>query len=296
MDIRTTICDLVLETPIINASGVHCTTYGQLIGLDNNPAFGASVSKSCTLYPRQGNKPPKYYSENDISINSNGLENKGIEYYLEMERYMQKPYFISIAGFHYEDRIEMIKKAKDSLIELNLSCPNVCVRPIVYDPERLDDFLKYMFDICKPKFLGLKLPPYFIPGDHEKIANVIKKYPIKFITCINSIPDGSIIKDNKLVIGPNNGYGGLGGGPLMKAIGIANVRKFKTLLPEMDIIGCGGISNGQDVFDYLLAGASAVQIGTTLYEKGHEYIHCILEEFEKVMKSNNITHIGQKNI
>jgi len=296
MNIQTNISDVILESPIINASGVWCTSYDQLVDINNNPSFGAVVSKSCTLHQRKGNEPPKYYAEDDISINSNGLENNGIEYYIEMQQYMTKPYFISIAGFHYKDRIEMIQKAKNHLIELNLSCPNVCVRPIVYDPERLDDFLKYMFDTCQPKFLGLKLPPYFIPGDHEKIANVIKKYPIKFITCINSIPDGCIIKDNRLVIGPNDGYGGLGGGSLMKAIGMANVRKFKTLLPEMDIIGCGGISTGQDVFDYLLIGASAVQIGTVLHEKGPEYINHILEEFKDVMKKNNIAHIIHKKI
>ena len=294
MDLKTSIGNIRLSTPILNASGVHCTTVEQLKELDECSSFGGVVSKSCTLQPRPGNQPPKYHSTGTVSINSNGLQNHGNNYYVEAATHLNKPYFVSIAGSDETDRLAMIYHTVDKglPIELNLSCPNVGGIPLLYDFEKLDIFLKIVFEKINPPFLGLKMAPYFVPGDHEKMAEIIKKYPIKFITCINSIPNGFMFKDNHPAIFPNNGYGGLGGGVMMKAIAISQVRKYRSLLPKsVDIIGCGGISSGQDIYEYLIAGASAVQIGTYLYDNCPDSIKSILEELEDIMKKNDFNSI-----
>ena len=97
-------------------------------------------------------------------------------------------------------------------------------------------------------------------------GKIIAKYPINFITCINSIANGLVIDTVKEcpVIYPKSGFGGIGGN-IVKPTALANVRQFYNLLsPKMSVIGCGGVLTGEDAFHHLLAGASAVSVGTSL--------------------------------
>ena len=180
------------------------------------------MMKSCSPLPREGNPEPRYMEVELGSINSIGLANHGykkyIEYAAELKKeFPNKPIVASIVGFSHEDFIELVTAFQldqnVDVLEVNLSCPNVIGKPqIAYDFEGSDILLKKIFSIPGSKPIGLKLPPYFDPIHTQMMAEVLKKYPISFITCINSVGNTLIIdpETEKPLIAPKGGLGGLG--------------------------------------------------------------------------------------
>lgn len=273
---------------IYNSSGPRCTTMDELKNLWES-ASSAIMMKSCSPLPREGNPEPRYKEVELGSINSIGLANHGykkyIEYAAELKKeFPNKPIVTSIVGFCHEDFLLLVEAFQNEpnvdVLEVNLSCPNVVGKPqIAYDFEGSDELLAKIFAIPGDKPIGLKLPPYFDPVHTAAMAEVLKKYPISFITCINSVGNTLIIdpETEQPLIAPKWGLGWLWG-DYVKPVALANVRAFYKLLGDrMKIIWCGGISNGVDVFEHLLAGASLVQLGTVL---GKEDIVC----FERIQK------------
>ena len=304
--LNTKIKNINLETPFLNASGVFCKTKEQLLSLEKNNFTGGIVSKSCTLEKRDGNPHPIYWDDNEtLSINSSGLPNMGYNYYIDphLTNQFSKPYFVSISGLCIEDNLkiisESIKNKRITSIELNLSCPNVIGKPqIGYDFEAMDIILGKVNDLINkrdkndPVFtFGVKLPPYFDFSHFEKAANIINKYDIDFITCINSLGNGLVVDyDSETTrIKPKGGFGGIGG-QVVKPIALANVRKFSELT-NCDIIGCGGIVSGKDVFEHILCGAKAVQIGTQFHIEGIKVFERLNNELKEIMNKK-----GYKNI
>ena len=202
---KTTLCGFALESCIYNASGPLCTTEAELIDLANSES-SAILTKSPTLESRIGNLGRRYY-ENDISsINSTGLANLGYKFYGEMADRLdkKKPYIVSVAGLTLQDNIQIITDLQNTAvdsIELNLSCPNIVGKSqVAYDPETMELYLRKIFDIkddCTTTnsihMLGIKLSPYF---DHEQFvrcADIVTEFPVKYVTCINSIGYGLIV-------------------------------------------------------------------------------------------------------
>ena len=198
-----------------------------------------------------------------------------------------------------DDNISMLKNINNiswkSIVELNLSCPNVIGKPQI--GYCMDDMHNYIYN-CTSVYtgtLGIKLPPYFDIIHFEQVADLIKKFTpkIKFITCCNSLGNGLIIdtETETTSIHPKEGLGGIGG-QYIKPTALANVWKFRNLLPsEIDIIGCGGISTGEDVFQHILCGASVVQIGTQLMKEGCECFERINSELREIMTKKNYSSI-----
>lgn len=123
----------------------------------------------------------------------------------------------------------------------------------------------------------------------------IKNNKIDFITCINSLGNGLIVDYEKetCVIKPKNGLGGIGG-EIIKPIALSNVYNFyRRLGDKIDIIGCGGISNGYDVFEHILCGAKMVQIGSKFMEEGLLCFTRIENELIEIMKKKNYKNVGE---
>ena len=284
--------------PIMNAAGCYCTTADDLIGLANSKSC-AVVSKSCTFNKHFGNSQPRYYENEYVSINSTGLANLGYEFYNDIGKIVKqhKPYFLSVAGLEYGENIKIIQKLQDlnnfDFIELNLSCPNVIGKSqIGYNPDDTEDTLRKVFDINTSNHkIGLKLPPYFDMSHFAQMSDIFKQFPISFINCINSLGNGFIYNENyEPSIKPKNGYGGIGGITL-KPIGLSNVRRFHELLPDIPIIGCGGVKTGRDICEYLIAGATLVQVGTQLMKEGNRIFHRLHNEMIEEMKNINYKNI-----
>lgn len=282
---------LDLSCCLMNASGVHCINKDNLDDL-NNSESGAIITKSCTLEPRDGNPKPRYFDNQLMSINSSGLPNLGYKFYINVANTIdkKKPFIISVSGMCEEDNLKIIKEINncDNVdgIELNLSCPNIIGKPqIGYDFDAMDKLLNKVNSMINPRLnFGIKLPPYFDISHFETVATIINKYNIDTITCINSLGNGLVIDPltEKVAIAPKNGHGGIGG-YVVKSIALSNVRKFYELT-NCKIIGCGGIRNGIDVFEHVLAGASAVQIGTQLYKDSTVCFSNIMKGLIDIMK------------
>jgi len=299
MDITTSIAGIKLENPLFNASGPRCTTKEELDALGESEA-SAILSKSCTFQPRDGNPIPRYRGFPGGSINSMGLPNLGYEEYARLYPQLTghgKPIWSSVSGLSLEDNLKIIalmnKVDALDVIELNLSCPNVVGKPQVgYDFEQTKDVLREVGKICT-KPLGVKLPPYFDFVHFQDMADILNDSKIRFATCVNSLGNGLVIDPEKeeVVIKPKGGFGGVGGS-VIKPFGLSNVRKFRELLnPDIQVIGVGGIMNGTDMFEYILAGADAVQVGTVLKDEGTDAFARILKEFRVVMERKGYTKL-----
>lgn len=290
-DISAKIAGVKLETCIFNASGPKDADLEELEIIAKSGSSAINM-KSCTLEPREGNPEPRYYEFADGSINSMGLPNLGYKEYVRFSALLKKwgkPIIASVSGLKLSDNVEMIKAFNDSdadLIELNLSCPNIQGKPqVCYDFEQAEEVIEKTTGICK-KPLGMKLGPYLDFAHFEQMAEIIKKRKIAFITCVNSLGNALVIDPEKesVVIKPKGGFGGLGG-KYVKYTALANVRKFYELLPEIPIIGCGGIFKGSDAFEFILAGATAVQMATVFMQEGPSCFERIQRELMEYMEN-----------
>lgn len=299
-NIGTSIAGVKLESCIFNASGPNDETLPQLEIIGKSKS-GAITMKSCTIAFRQGNPGPRYANlPSKSSINSMGLPNLGYQEYVRftkiLKKKFKKPIIASICGMTLEDNITMFKAFNDSyvdIIEFNPGSPNTIGKPIVgYDPQEVDRLLDGVMKVSK-KPVGIKLPPYFDFVHYEQIADVLRRYPIKFVTCINSVGNGLVIdpETESPAIKPKGGFGGIGG-RLIKNIALANVRKFYLLLGDsIQVIGVGGISTGIDVFEFILAGASCVQIATTFMQEGPPAFPRLQKELSAYMKKKGYSSI-----
>ena len=281
--LRTQIAGFSFDNCLMNAAGVACMTVEELETVRQSAA-GSFVTKTATLEARAGNPEPRYRDVPLGSINSMGLPNQGIDYYLDyllslQESQPERTFFLSLVGMSPDETHTLLKKVQNSgfkgITELNLSCPNVPGKPqIAYDFEATERILGEAFSYFD-KPLGIKLPPYFDIVHFDQAAEVFNRHPLKFVNCVNSIGNGMYIEDESVVIRPKNGFGGIGG-EYIKPTALANVHAFyQRLNPSIQIIGTGGVYTGRDAFEHILCGASMVQIGTALHQQG-------VEVFERV--------------
>lgn len=279
-----------------NASGPMCTTLNELKDLGTSGS-AAIVMKSCTLEAREGNPEPRYARLPSGVIQSMGLPNLGYQEYIRFshilkEEFPNKPIIASVAGLdNIGDYLIMVNAFQEEgavdLIEVNLSCPNIPGKPqIAYDMETVERLLVLLSEIGE-KPIGLKLPAYPDLSFHRKMAELIRRYEVRFITCINSIGHALAIdpENETTLIAPNRGLGGLSGEYILN-VALGNVRIFYELLhgADVSIFGVGGIGNEIDAFKFLLAGADGVQIGTTFMNEGPGCFGRINRGLESLLK------------
>lgn len=291
MQTQTKIGSFTFDNCLMNAAGIHCERAQQLDELLASKA-ATFVTKTATLEAREGNETPRYAWNQFGSINSMGLPNYGLDYYLDYLKQKQKEFptkgfFLSVTGLTTEEIHTILHQVEASdfngLVELNLSCPNVPGKPQTgYDFDLTDAILKEVFTyFTKP--IGVKLPPYFDLAHFDQMADILNQYPLTFVNSVNSVGNGLWINDETAAIKPKNGFGGIGGS-YIKATALANVHAFyQRLNADIQIIGTGGVSNGRDAFEHILCGASMVQIGTALPGEGPAIFERVAKELEEIM-------------
>jgi dihydroorotate dehydrogenase (fumarate) len=285
---KTKIDSVIMDTCIMNASGCLCSTKDQLDILNSLPSVGAIVGKSSTITPRTGHKEPRLYVDEIGSINSMGVPNLGYDYFLYYQS--QKPFIHSIYPFTLDDMEKMLynidlSNNKKRLVEINISCPNLVQSKIF--PERLEEVLhRISMLMLDDVIVGIKMPPLF--SELDMVASILLKYTntVRFIVCTNTLSGMMVDTVSEYIrIAPNDGIGGIGG-QYIKPIALANVYRFSRLLQnKISIIGCGGCYTGKDVFEYLLCGARAVQIGSCLLRDGYDCFDRILGELKEIMEN-----------
>lgn len=234
-----------------NAAGCWSRTIQELQQLDDCPDCNVITTKTMTLEPHTPSHKPWFVHKNEYSLNHIGLDNLGFDAYLQFasSSKRQKPVVLSLATYDYLETVQMLQQIGNQKVELNIGCP--CRWTEMLSLLQIFELYDFQTDF------GLKLFPLFYSHQFDKFYNkVIRQAPpkLRFLTCCNTIPIP--------------GIGGMGGSPC-KPLGIQNVKEWKKRIPSnIDIIGCGGISSSEDVQEYINAGATSVQIGSFLMQKG----------------------------
>jgi dihydroorotate dehydrogenase (NAD+) catalytic subunit len=258
---------LTLRNPVLAASGTF--GYGrEYEGFIDNATIGGFVTKSVTPHARRGNRHPRVAETPSGMLNSIGLENAGIDHFLEHDWPVvrQEPclVIVSIAATAPEEYCEMGAKAERAggvrAIEINLSCPNVKEggRTFGADPRAVENILHG----CRREtnaYLIAKLTPN---ADPVAIAAGAEAGGAHAISLINTLLGMGIDVERKRPL-LAMGMGGLSG-PAVKPVALAMTYRVcrATKLP---VIGMGGISNWRDAIEFHLAGATAIQVGTALF-------------------------------
>lgn len=297
---KTKIAGIEFDSYICNASGPLDASLEELERIANSKS-SAIMMKSCTIEPRDGNQKPRYVRLPFGSFQSMGLPNLGYQKYVDFSSQLKKykkPIIASVAGLSVKDYEKMVNAFQNSnvdLIEVNLSCPNLKGKPqVAYDLEQTERVLHRISNLGK-KPIGLKLPPFYDFVQYKQMAGLIEKYKISFITCINSVGNTLIIdpEAETPIIKPKKGFGGLSG-DYIKPIALANVRTFYELLGnKISIFGVGGIKTGMDAFEFLLAGADAVQVATTFEKEGPDCFARINSELKEILQRKGYKSIEE---
>ncbi|MDQ6723839.1 MAG: dihydroorotate dehydrogenase [Thermoproteota archaeon] len=286
------IAGIYLKNPLIVASGflgLSQLIFNRLYNL----GAGAIVSKSISLLPREGYKNPTIVPiEGNSYINAVGLANPGLEDFSKEISNNDVPLFVSIVGSTFDDFPQIINKLKNFNIlgfELNLSCPHVekMGMEIGDDPNAVFDIVKTIKNNSnKPLFVKVGIGN----SDILKTAKVAEEAGADGITAINTIRAMKIDTETGYPILENR-IGGLSGASI-KPIGVRCVYELKRNI-NIPIIGCGGILSYYDVIEYLMAGASAVQIGSILGLEGLNSFNKILEGLYKYLKVKSYKDISE---
>lgn len=289
IDISTQLCGIKLSNPTILASGILGITAGSLLNVINNGA-GAVTTKSCDIEGRAGHPNPKVISYEHGLLNCYGLTNPGVKEKIKVIKNFKsksnQPVILSIFAKTVADFGKIAKVADRSpadLLEVNISCPNTqeLGRPFSFDPEIAGEVTKLVKkNTSKPFFVKLS------PNTPElvNVAKAVKGAGADGITAINTLGPGMIINIDIAKPVLSNKVGGVSG-PAIKPIAVKCVYEIyeATKLP---IIGMGGIMNGHDAIEMMMAGASAVGIGSGIYYQGIEIFENIVSEIREFMQEN----------
>lgn len=264
IDLSVDIKGIKFDNPVIAASGTFGFGREFKDYVDLNMIGGIAV-KGLTLEPRQGNRPPRIAETPAGILNSVGLQNPGVEAFIRDEIPFLKKYktkiIANIAGNTIEDyckMAEMLSEEDIDGIELNVSCPNVKRGCVAFGttPAGINEITKNVRKYCK-KPLIVKLTPNVT--DIKEVAKAAEDAGADAISLINTILGMAIDIHKKRPILANN-MGGLSG-PAVKPIAVRMVYEVAQTV-NLPVIGMGGISGGDDAVEFLLAGASAVMVGT----------------------------------
>jgi len=266
IDLTVELAGLALSNPIVTASGCFASGREMQRFVDVGD-IGAVVAKSVSRLPRQGLPAPRMVETPSGMLNAIGLQNPGVDRWLEDDL----PWLVangattvvSIAGDSVEDFVHVARRLRGvegvAAIEINLSCPNVEHRGLVFalDPDASSEVVRGVARVADVPVLA-KLSPD--ASDVVEIASAVVEAGADILTLTNTIL--------AMVIDPVTGhaelantFGGLSG-PAIRPVAVRIVHQVHTAMPEVPIVGCGGVRTVEDVVQFLRAGASAVAVGT----------------------------------
>jgi dihydroorotate dehydrogenase (NAD+) catalytic subunit len=285
---------LLLSNPVMTASGTfgYGTEYAEVIDIQR---LGAIICKGTTLKPRPGNPQPRLWETASGVLNSIGMENIGIDALIEEKAPLwarwKVPVIVNILGESIEDYARLAKRldkvAGVSGIEVNISCPNVDAGGMEFgaDPKAAAAVTAAVKATSLPVIV--KLSPNVT--DIAEIACAVAEAGADAISPINTLRGMSLdIKTRKPVLG--NVSGGLSG-PAIKPVALYMVYEVAQAV-EVPIIGCGGIATANDALEFIMAGASAVQVGTANFTNPRTPLD-IIDGIKRFMKKEDVRRITE---
>jgi len=297
-DTTVDLCGVTLRNPLILASGIWGCSAGTLIRLAREGA-GAVTSKSCGLAPREGHPNPTVLHWGAGLINAIGLANPGAAEERAILREAKAglaplgvPLIASVYGHSRADfcgAVRLVAEAEPDFIELNISCPNVEAefgRPFALDHTAAARLTAAVRAVYAGRLL-VKLSPH--TPDIVLVARAVADAGADGLTAVNTLPGMIIdVRARRPVL--SNLVGGISGAAL-RPIAIRCVYEI-TAAVDIPVIGTGGVLSGEDAMQMIMAGATAVGIGSALYTYGSGAFGRILRELTTLMREEGYASLG----
>lgn len=293
LDLSVDIGGLKLKNPVMTASGTfgYGEEYAPFINLN---ALGAIIVKGLSLKPRRGNPPPRIIETASGMLNAIGLQNVGVHAFIEKKlpflRTLDVPVIANILGENAEEyqRLAELLSQADGVhaLEVNISCPNVSKGGIAFgaNPETAMDVVRRVKSVTSLPVI-VKLSPNVT--DIAMIAESVEAAGASAVSLINTMT-GMSIDVEKRIPHLTNITGGLSG-PAIKPIALRMVWQVVNRV-SIPVVGIGGIMDENDALEFLIAGATAVQIGTANFINPQSTIH-ILNGLITFMETRHIQNI-----
>lgn len=292
--LKVNICGIDFKNPVISASGTYGfgKEYGNFYDVS---LLGGICSKGLTLNKKEGNDGIRVIETPSGMLNSVGLQNPGVEDFIKNElKEMKKIDTVSIANLggnnleEYLKGIELLNDTNIDMIELNISCPNVKNGGMAFGikSDVAYEVVKEVKSICK-KPLIVKLSPN--AEDIVSMANACAEAGADSISLINTLKGMAIdIRKRRPVF--NNTFAGLSG-PAVKPVALRMVYEVCKSV-NIPVIGLGGITTGKDALEFIMAGASAIQVGTANFINPLACVN-IINEMQEIMIKEGIKSIDE---
>ncbi len=295
MNTSVELCGVTLKNPVMTASGTFGSgqEYGEFVDLNK---LGAVVTKGVANVPWPGNPTPRVAEVYGGMLNAVGLQNPGIELFCKRDIPFLKQYdikiIVNVCGHTTEEYIEVVERLADEpidMMEINISCPNVKEGGIAFgqDPKAVEAITKEVKKRAKQPVI-MKLSPNV--ADITVMAKAAEAGGADALSMINTITGMKIdINRRKFVLA--NKTGGMSG-PAIHPVAVRMVYQSAQAV-NIPIIGMGGIMNADDAIEMILAGATAVSVGTGNFVDPHttEKVVAGIEEYMKRYQVNDIKEL-----
>lgn len=294
-DLSVELCGVRLHSPLVLASGIWGSCAETLIRVARAGA-GAVTAKSCSMTPRLGHPNPTVLAWDHGLINAVGLSNPGALAVREMARRAKGelgplgvPLILSVFGGsprEFAEAAAVVAEAEPDFLELNISCPNVEDEfglPFALDPRAAAEVTRAVRRIFAGR-LFVKLSPN--APNLVEVARAIADAGADGLTAVNTLGPGMLLDLHARRPILANRVGGLSGAAI-HPIAVRCVYEVSRAV-KVPIIGTGGVSSGADALRMVMAGATAVGIGSALYGEGEAVFGRILREMKEIMKGEGI--------
>ena len=294
MNMKVNLAGVELKNPVMTASGTFGSgaEYGEMVDLNG---LGAVVTKGVANVPWPGNPTPRIAETYGGMINAIGLQNPGIEVFAKRDIPFLRQYdtkiIVNVCGRTTEDYVEVVERLGDEpvdMLEINISCPNVKEGGIAFgqDPKAVEAITREVKKHAKQPVI-MKLSPNVT--DITVMAKAAEAGGTDVISLINTLT-GMKININRRTFAVANKTGGLSG-PAVKPVAVRMVYQAANAV-KIPIIGMGGIMNAEDALEFILAGATAVSVGTANFHNPYATAE-VVSGIENYMKKYNIEDINE---
>ncbi|WP_432628731.1 dihydroorotate dehydrogenase [Brotaphodocola sp.] len=294
MNTKVTIAGVELKNPVMTASGTFGSgeEYSEFVDLNR---LGAVVTKGVANVPWPGNPTPRITEVYGGMLNAIGLQNPGIDVFAKRDIPFLKKYdtkiVVNVCGKTTEDYLEVVERLADEpvdLLEINISCPNVKEGGIAFgqDPKAVEAITKAVKEKAKQPVI-MKLSPNVT--DITVMAKAAEAGGADALSLINTLT-GMKIDINRRTFALANKTGGMSG-PAVKPVAVRMVYQTAQAV-KIPIIGMGGIATAEDALEFIMAGATAVSVGTANFFNPYATVQ-IAEGIENFMKQHGVEDIHE---
>ena len=294
MNMSVKIAGVEFKNPVMEASGTFGSgaEYSEFVDLNS---LGAVVTKGVASMPWEGNPTPRIAETHGGMLNAIGLQNPGVEVFAKRDIPFLKQYdtriVVNVCGKTTEEYIQVVERLGDEpvdLLEINISCPNVKEGGIAFgqEPRAVEEITKAVKSHARQPII-MKLSPNVT--DITAMAKAAEAGGADAISLINTLT-GMTIDIHKRAFALANKTGGLSG-PAIKPVAVRMVYQAAQAV-KVPIIGMGGIQNGDDALEFILAGATAVAIGTANFYNPYATAETV-KEIAAYMEDYGIEDISQ---